>query len=115
MEFPILLLLNKIDKNFDTFSFNCGFEGALALNSMIYILGKFLVSILTKMSQYLCFFKKIIFGECIYYIIVQISGAFFGSILVALSIQEISKIYAQILLKYIILWVVLVVSYVNFY
>ena len=78
----------KLDKNFDNLAYNGGFEGALVLTSMIYIFGRISGAHFNPAVTIPMFLrKKITFGECIYYIIAQISGAFLGSILVALCSQ----------------------------
>lgn len=78
----------KLDKNFDHNAYNGAFEGALVLTSMIYMFGRISgghFNPAVTIPMYLR--KKITFGECIYYIIAQITGGFFGSILVTLCSQ----------------------------
>ena len=74
----------KLDNNFDTLAYNGGFEGALVLTSMIYIFGRISGGHFNPAVTIPMFLrKKIYFTECLYYIVAQLSGAFFGSFLVA--------------------------------
>ena len=82
------VIKKKLDNNFDSSTYNGAFEGALVLTTMIYIFGRISgahFNPAVTIPMYLR--KKISFGECFYYIIAQISGGFFGSILVAICSQ----------------------------
>ena len=79
---------SKLDKNFNIFAYNGGFEGALVLTSMIYIFGKISGAHFNPAVSIPMFLReKITLQECIFYIVAQILGAFFGSILVGLCSQ----------------------------
>ena len=86
---PLFSFIKKqLDKKFDQNAYNGSFEGALVLTTMIYIFGPisgghFNPAVTIPMLLR----NKISFGECTYYLIAQISGGFFGSILVALCSQ----------------------------
>ena len=86
---PIFTSIKKLlDHTFDSNAYNGGFEGALVLTSMIYIFGRISgghFNPAVTIPMYLR--KKITFGECTYYIIAQILGGFFGSILVGICSQ----------------------------
>ena len=78
----------KLDNNFDSRAYNGGFEGALVLTTMIYIFGRVSGAHFNPAVTIPMFvLKKISFCECTYYVIAQISGGFFGSILVSLCSQ----------------------------
>ena len=78
----------KLDITFDSTAYNGAFEGALVLTSMIYIFGGVSGAHFNPAVTIPMYFrKKISFLECVYYIIAQISGGFFGSILVAICSQ----------------------------
>ena len=79
----------KLEKTTPIFvAYNGGFEGALVLTSMIYIFGKISGAHFNPAVSIPMFLReKITFQECIFYIVAQILGAFFGSILVGLCSQ----------------------------
>lgn len=86
---PLFANIKKqLDKDFDQSAYNGAFEGALVLTTMIYIFGRISgghFNPAVTLPMYLR--SKISFGECIYYIIAQILGGFFGSILVVFCSQ----------------------------
>ena len=86
---PLFAKIKKqLDKDFDQSAYNGAFEGALVLTTMIYIFGRISgghFNPAVTLPMYLR--SKISFGECIYYIIAQILGGFFGSILVVFCSQ----------------------------
>lgn len=79
----------KLEKTTPIFvAYNGGFEGALVLTSMIYIFGKISGAHFNPAVSIPMFLReKITLQECIFYIVAQILGAFFGSILVGLCSQ----------------------------
>ena len=78
----------NLDKNFDPHAYNGGYEGALVLTSIIYIFGRVSGGHFNPAVTIPMYMRcKISFGECTYYIIAQILGGFFGTILVALCSQ----------------------------
>ena len=78
----------KLDKYFDTLAYNGSFEGALVLTSIIYIFGRISGGHFNPAVTIPMFLrKKISCRECVYYILAQITGAFFGSFLVVLCSQ----------------------------
>ena len=80
--------LEKTDKILESLKYNGGYEGALVLTSMIYIFGKISGAHFNPAVSIPMFLReKITFQECIFYIVAQILGAFFGSILVGLCSQ----------------------------
>ena len=86
---PLFANVRKsLDSSFDQNAYNGGFEGALVLTSMIYIFGPISGGHFNPAVTIPMFLRnKITMGECTYYIIAQILGGFFGSILVALCCQ----------------------------
>ena len=79
---------SKLEKNFNILAYNGGYEGALVLTSMIYIFGKISGAHFNPAVSIPMFLReKITLQECIFYIVAQILGAFFGSILVGLCSQ----------------------------
>ena len=80
--------LEKTDKILESLKYNGGYEGALVLTSMIYIFGKISGAHFNPAVSIPMFLReKITLQECIFYIVAQILGAFFGSILVGLCSQ----------------------------